>query len=247
MLEKIDLSGFQHRRFSRAGMKELLEGLALLPCIRSLSLRHNGITDEFDREILEIFSIPKIKCIDLSNNLMCKLGAQIGKKLKDECTHVQWLDLTQNDFYNDNNANSLITQGLKKQTSLIYVGLSVQGQLADQLVKLVQPRRPPFNLNMRNTTLTAPAADYLFKSIAGNESYLTGLSLKFCYLSFEQLLDLASGIRFNKTLVKLSLANNALKSSMVKFLLDSLLDNVCLMELDLGGNFLDDTFANDLA
>lgn len=95
--------------------------------------------------------------------------------------------------------------------------------------------------------LTEPAADYLFKSISSNECYLTGLSLKFCYLSFEHLLDLASGIRFNKTLVKLNLSNNGFKSPMVKFLLDSLLDNVCLMELDFGGNFLDDSFANDLA
>ena len=47
--------------------------------------------------------------------------------------------------------------------------------------------------------------------------------------------------------MKLSLAHNALKSSMAKFLLESLLDNVCLMELDLSGNFLEDDFARDLS
>jgi len=57
-------------------------------------LRDNGITDDYDREILEIFSIPKIRCIDLSKNKMNKLGGMIGKKLKEECTHIQWLDLT---------------------------------------------------------------------------------------------------------------------------------------------------------
>ena len=88
MIEKIDLSGFRLKRFSRSGMKELLEGLALLPCIRTLCLRDNGITDECDREILEIFSITKIKCVDLSKNNMQKLGGLIGKKLKDECTHI---------------------------------------------------------------------------------------------------------------------------------------------------------------
>ena len=66
MLEKIDLSGFRHRRFSRAGMKELIEGLALLPCIRSLVLKDNGIDDECEREVLELFNIPKLRCIDLS-------------------------------------------------------------------------------------------------------------------------------------------------------------------------------------
>lgn len=34
---------------------------------------------------------------------------------------------------------------------------------------------------------------------------------------------------------------------MVKFLLDSLLDNVCLSELNVAANFLDDEFAKDLA
>lgn len=88
MIEKIELSGFRLKRFSRSAMKELIEGLALLPCIRTLILRDNGITDECEREILEIFNINKIKCIDLSKNNMNKLGAMIGKKLKDDCTHI---------------------------------------------------------------------------------------------------------------------------------------------------------------
>lgn len=100
---------------------------------------------------------------------------------------------------------------------------------------------------MRNSQLTKPATDFLFKSIANSDFYLTSLSLKFCFPSFEQLLELANGLRFNKSLVKLDLSSNALKSSMMKFLLDSLLDNVCLTQLDLSNNFLDDAFARDLA
>lgn len=114
MIERLDLSGFRLRRFSRAGMKELIEGLILLPCIRSVSLRNNGITDEFDREISEILTLPKIKCIDLSGNNMVKLGSIIGRKLKDEVSHIQWIDLTKNDFFADNLTNSVIIQGLKK-------------------------------------------------------------------------------------------------------------------------------------
>ena len=68
MLDTINLAGFRYKRFSRSGLKELVEGLQLLPCIRSLSLRNNGIGDDCDKEILDIFSITKIKCIDLSNN-----------------------------------------------------------------------------------------------------------------------------------------------------------------------------------
>jgi hypothetical protein len=112
---------------------------------------------------------------------------------------------------------------------------------------MLQPKRPAFNLNMRNSTLTKPASDYLFKAISNQDYYLSSLSLKFCFISFEQLVDLANALRFNKSLVKLDLSHNGLKSSVVKFLLDSLLDNVCLSELNLGSNFLDDNFAKDLA
>jgi hypothetical protein len=57
MLERVDLSGFRYKRFSRAGLKELVEGLALLPCIRSLSLKDNGINDDCEREIMDLFNI----------------------------------------------------------------------------------------------------------------------------------------------------------------------------------------------
>ena len=56
-------------------------------------------------------------------------------------------------------------------------------------------------------------------------------------------MSLAAGLKFNKTIVKLGLANNGLKACVVKFLLESLLDNFCLAELSLAGNFLDNEFA----
>jgi hypothetical protein len=78
-------------------------------------LRENGINEDCEQEVLEIFTITNIKCIDLSKNTIGpKLAAQIGKKLKDEVSHIQWIDLTQNEFYSDSNSNSLIVQGLKK-------------------------------------------------------------------------------------------------------------------------------------
>lgn len=38
----------------------------------------------------------------------------IGKKLKDECSHITWLDLTQNDFDHDVPTIAMIINGLKK-------------------------------------------------------------------------------------------------------------------------------------
>lgn len=62
-----------------------------------------------------IFQTPKLRCVDLSNNHLHKLGAEIGKALK-LVNHIQWIDLTQNLFYNDDHANNLILQSLKKQS-----------------------------------------------------------------------------------------------------------------------------------
>lgn len=251
-LERIDLSGFRDRRFSRTGLRELVDGIQALPCLRALVLRDNGINEDCEAEVLDLFSLVNLKCIDLSkNNIGPRLGAQIGKKMKDEVTHVQWIDLTQNEFYSDNNANSMVIQGLKKQAKLIYVGLTISGtshaNLIDQYVKLLMPRRPALNLNMRNSTLSKQAGDYLFKALSMPEYYLTSLSLRFCFLNFEQLIALSNALRFNKTLVKLDLGKNALKPCTARFVLDALLDNYCLSEVSFAGNFLDDEFAVDLA
>jgi hypothetical protein len=55
---------------------------------------------------------------------MEKLGASIGRKMRDEITHLQWLDVTQNYFLNDNNTNQMIVAGFKRQKELYYAGLS---------------------------------------------------------------------------------------------------------------------------
>ena len=66
MITKIDLSGFGE--VSRSSLKELLESVELMPCLRALSLRNNGITDDHDKEILTIFDNKQITKIDLSQN-----------------------------------------------------------------------------------------------------------------------------------------------------------------------------------
>lgn len=48
----------------------------------------------------------------------------IGKKLRDEVTHISWLDLTQNEFLEDVPEIQAIINGLRRQRELNYVGLS---------------------------------------------------------------------------------------------------------------------------
>jgi hypothetical protein len=127
------------------------------------------------------------------------------------------------------------------------VGLSVAEQLSEQLLKLIQPKKPSFSLNMRNSSLSRPAIHYLEKQLASPDCYLTGLNLQFCFLPFEHLLLLSNGIRQSKTLVKLDLSHNGLKPKPARFVLDALLNNHSVVDVSFAHNFLDDEFACDLS
>lgn len=76
---------------------------------------------------------------------------------------------------------------------------------------------------------------------------MVALNFKFCYLSFDDIYQLSNGIKFNNTIIKLDLSNNAIKPCTIKFFLEALLDNTSLADLRLCGNLLDNEFAVDLA
>lgn len=169
LIQTIDLSGFRERRFSRSGLKELLDGLELLPCVRSINLSHNGITDDYDKEVLALFDMDKIKAIDLSFNFISKsLANMIGKKLSTERAHINWLDLTMNQFDNEPATIKVIIQGLKRQIKLQHVGLTVAGTNSDLFIKTVlAAKRPPvpITLNNRNSRFLAETASRAGKGI----------------------------------------------------------------------------------
>jgi hypothetical protein len=52
---KIDLSGFRDHGVSRSALKELVDGIEGLPCLRSVNLSRNGLNDDCEREILALF------------------------------------------------------------------------------------------------------------------------------------------------------------------------------------------------
>lgn len=100
---------------------------------------------------------------------------------------------------------------------------------------------------MRNSTLSMTSGNLLAKYLTNPDYYLTGLNMQFCFLTFEHFLALSNAMNFNKTLVKLNLSNNGLKSCMLRFFNKSIINNLTLTELNLSSNFLDDEFAFDFA
>lgn len=84
MITTIDLSGFGE--CSKSSLKELIEAVELLPCLRAISLRNNGLNDDYDNEILTLMSLKGVTKLDFSKNLIGKKFATvIGNKLKNEC------------------------------------------------------------------------------------------------------------------------------------------------------------------
>jgi len=132
---------------------------------------------------------------------------------------------------------------------MIYVGITVTGNQSDQLVRIMQPKRPPtsVSLNMRNSSLSKNCFEYMGKCMQSTDFCLTALNLKFCFLNFDQIKKLADCLRFNKTLVKLDLSNNGLCSPVVNYLVEALRVNIYVSELNLHGNNLNDEFAVQFA
>ena len=54
-------------------------------------------------------------------------------------------------------------------------------------------------------------------------------------------------LEFNKTLIKLDLSNNGMKSVTASYILEALEINQTLSEISFANNFLDNDFAKDLA
>ena len=113
--------------------------------------------------------MPKIKAIDLSRNYINKkLAGAIGKKLRDEIQHLKWIDLTMNDFDQENIVIATMIQGLKRQggnEGMQHIGLTCQEKQSDALVRMLQPKKPPMSLNMRNSKFADRSFDYLCKCI----------------------------------------------------------------------------------
>ena len=53
--------------------------------------------------------------------------------MRDEVSHIIWLDLTQNEFDSDTAAHGIIIVGLKKQKDLIHVGLTTGKELTKEI------------------------------------------------------------------------------------------------------------------
>jgi hypothetical protein len=78
---------------NKASLKELIEGIKNIQCLRILDLSFCHLSDELEEEIAEIFSIEKLEFINLKSNFLSKkVAITIGKKLKEFKNHIGYLE-----------------------------------------------------------------------------------------------------------------------------------------------------------
>lgn len=100
LLQVIDLCGYRERKFSKIGLRMLVDSIQEMPCLTTLLLRHNGIDDSYRDELISLFSNRTICKVDLSNNqvessTMIALGQHL---LDNQLSHLRWLDMSRNSY-----------------------------------------------------------------------------------------------------------------------------------------------------
>ena len=237
-IEVVELSGFNGRGVTRAALKELIEGINLLPNVKMLKLKNNGLTDDFVEEVEQIFDMEKLRSIDLSANNFVKVGDVIGQKMKEKIKHVQFLDMTLN--FIPNEGNIALYYGLQKQENLMYFGLSVKETLADNIIKHI-PTKKPIAISLAGSAINENGAIHLAKSLKTNKAnpcMLVDLNLKQTFISAKQLQSISDALRTNQYLLKLNLSHNYISDVQGAAFISMLADNTVLKELILSYNLL---------
>ncbi|KRX06458.1 hypothetical protein PPERSA_05071 [Pseudocohnilembus persalinus] len=262
MVEVINLSNFATRNFNKASFKEFLNCIKDMRCLHSLVLQNNGIDDSFLEEIDILFNNQKIKKIDLSQNYIGKKGGMhIAKLLKDGVHHIEWLDLSRNSFSTETQVLTSILSGLKKQPELYHFCLDTNTHdtklsnddqiskvvISEQVMKFVKESKNLNSFGIIDSRLTLKSIQILSQFLASSQCQLTGLNLKFCFLSYPSVFELGKGLQRNRSLVKLDLSHNALDDVQGIYISRALKENVFLAELNLSKNNLNNGFAEHFA
>jgi len=244
------------KKFTRASMREFVESIADMRCLHTVILRNNGIDDTFTEELEALVNNWKIQSLDLSNNNIGKQGAlALSKALKDNGGHLEWLDLSRNNFGDDYSAVNSICMGLKSQRSLHHFGLTVNTN---------DPKKADFSLSegptkllvtmpsLRSIALVASKINHteittIYNVLTHQGNHVTGLSFRFCFLDTRSVYLLSKAIAINRTLVKLDLSNNGLSPITGVYIVKNLKNNITLTDLNLSKNGLNDDFAEALA
>jgi hypothetical protein len=87
MVQRIDLSSYRHREFSRAAFREFIESIGDMRCLSTLILKNNGIDDNYLNELELILGNSRITRLNLSQNDIGKKGVQLIARLLKESTH----------------------------------------------------------------------------------------------------------------------------------------------------------------
>lgn len=168
MTTKIDLSNFKNQEFTNAAFREFVDSINDMRCLNTLILKNNGIDDDHLKELESIFDNKKITKLDLSKNEIGKKGClMIANSLKSKNKHLQWLDISRNNFSYEQQAIAMLELGLREQKNLYHLCIDMSSIDAkfDTDTQEPAPKINPFNKkntpgsNRNSIAKKAPGAD----------------------------------------------------------------------------------------
>jgi hypothetical protein len=128
---------------------------------------------------------------------------------------------------------------MKRLVRLFYFAISLQGTGTDSSIKSLLQLKNISNLGLPQSKIP-PASFSSFES-------LSALSLSQCYLDSRSIVILSEALKHNRSLVKLDLSYNGLRTNIAQYLARALRINISLTMLSLAHNELDDRFCVVLA
>ena len=125
MVECISLPNFANRGFSKAVLRELIEGIKEMRCLKRIDLSNNGISLACQEEVCELFANSRLIHINLSkNNMNEQLAQAFASKIQQRSESLVWLDISRNPFAQSQQAIVAVCSALKNQKKLKHLGIS---------------------------------------------------------------------------------------------------------------------------
>lgn len=143
MVECISLPNFANRGFSKAILRELIEGIKEMRCLKRIDLSNNGISLACQEEVCELFANSRLIHINLSkNNMNEQLAQAFAPKIQQRSESLVWLDISRNPFAQSQQAIVAVCSALKNQKKLKHLGISTCTLTAesgsDQVTRLLE-------------------------------------------------------------------------------------------------------------
>ncbi|KAM3128162.1 hypothetical protein pb186bvf_019709 [Paramecium bursaria] len=243
LVEVIKLNNFQTKNFNRLALRDFLECLQDMKTLHTLELRYNGIDDSYVDELKFIITNTSIQNLDISHNEIGVKGIDPFFNTLKGVNYFKSLNVTRNNFCS--NSPDPLTYDLYHIACDAYKQGQAEYKGSDTICKFISSQRSLRNVQIQDSHIHDIKP--ITQTLSSNTSFLTELTLKFCYLSADHIKNLSLALQNNNSLVYLNIQQNAINDLSGQYIATMLTTNHYLYHIDLEHNQLGDHFIEALS